>query len=114
VLTPAAKLQSLAPSQRLLIGVGGMPGSGKTTLAALVVRRLNSRHAEHSPGLAATSPVAAFVPMDGYHLTRAQLSAMPDPATAHARRGAAFTFDGGSFLALVTRLRQPICPETGT
>ena len=58
--------------------------------------------------------VAAFVPMDGYHLSRAQLDAMPDPITAHARRGAAFTFDGASFLALVKRLREPRCPETGT
>jgi pantothenate kinase len=52
--------------------------------------------------------------MDGYHLTRAQLSAMPDPSTAHARRGAAFTFDAPAFLALVKELRAPICPETST
>ena len=52
--------------------------------------------------------------MDGYHLTRAQLSALPDPDTAHARRGAAFTFDAPAFLQLVKKLREPICPETGT
>jgi pantothenate kinase len=52
--------------------------------------------------------------MDGYHLSRAQLDAMPDPTNAHARRGAAFTFDGKSFLSLVKKLRQPICPETQT
>ncbi|CAN8106446.1 unnamed protein product [Discula destructiva] len=46
--------------------------------------------------------------MDGYHLTRAQLSAMPDPERAHARRGAEFTFDGASFLALVQALRKPL------
>lgn len=45
--------------------------------------------------------------MDGYHLTRAQLSAMPDPVLAHARRGAEFTFDGASFLRLVKTLRSP-------
>lgn len=50
--------------------------------------------------------------MDGYHLSRAQLSALPDPGTAHARRGAAFTFDGDSFLSLVRLLRQPISPDT--
>lgn len=44
--------------------------------------------------------------MDGYHLTRAQLSALPDPATAHARRGAEFTFDGASFLNLIKSLRD--------
>lgn len=52
--------------------------------------------------------------MDGYHLSRAQLSALPDPTTAHARRGAEFTFDGSSFLSLVKKLRAPILPETTT
>lgn len=46
--------------------------------------------------------------MDGFHLTRAQLDAMPDPATAHARRGAEFTFDGEGFLRLVQALRKPL------
>jgi pantothenate kinase len=52
--------------------------------------------------------------MDGYHLSRAQLDAMPDPANAHARRGAAFTFDGNSFFKLVKKLREPILPESQT
>jgi pantothenate kinase len=52
--------------------------------------------------------------MDGYHLSRSQLDALPDPITAHARRGAAFTFDGESFLSLVKKLREPLCPETHT
>jgi len=52
--------------------------------------------------------------MDGYHLSRAQLSAMPDPSTAHARRGAAFTFDDNSFLELVRDLRKPLLPESKT
>jgi pantothenate kinase len=51
--------------------------------------------------------------MDGYHLTRAQLSAMPDPETAHARRGAEFTFDGEGFLRLVQALRQPLTDASG-
>jgi len=52
--------------------------------------------------------------MDGYHLSRAQLSALQDPSTAHARRGAAFTFDAPSFLRLVKTLREPLLPETKT
>lgn len=52
--------------------------------------------------------------MDGYHLSRSQLDAMPDPVNAHARRGAAFTFDGESFLSLIKELRKPLCPETQT
>ena len=49
--------------------------------------------------------------MDGFHLTRAHLSALPDPAHAMARRGAAFTFNGEAFLELVKRVREPIGPE---
>ena len=44
--------------------------------------------------------------MDGFHLTRKQLSAMPDPETAHARRGAAFTFDAAKYLDLISDLRN--------
>ncbi len=51
--------------------------------------------------------------MDGFHYTRAQLDAMPDPAVAHARRGAEFTFDGEAFAALVRRLAEPLTEETG-
>ena len=58
--------------------------------------------------------MAVFVPMDGYHLTRAQLSAMPDPEMAHFKRGAAFTFDAPAFLALLKRVREPLTPSTPT
>lgn len=88
--------------------------AGKTTLAAKVAARLNEMWRDSSPGLASMPGIATFLPMDGYHLTRAQLSAMPDPNTAHARRGAAFTFDAPAFLDLVKKLREPICPESGT
>lgn len=49
--------------------------------------------------------------MDGYHFTRAALSAMPDPANAHARRGAPFTFDAPKFLALLEALRGGFLPS---
>lgn len=50
--------------------------------------------------------------MDGFHLTRAQLSSLPNAAEAHRRRGAAFTFDGAGFLALVRTLRAgPVAPS---
>ncbi|PNY25143.1 Uncharacterized protein TCAP_04924 [Tolypocladium capitatum] len=105
-----AKYQAAPPDQRLLIGIAGIPGSGKTTLSQAVSQGLNARAAQTNP---LDPPPATFVPMDGFHLTRAALSAMPDPARAHARRGAAFTFDAPKFLALVQALRaaprtQPI------
>lgn len=52
--------------------------------------------------------------MDGFHFTRAQLSAMPNPINAHARRGAEFTFDDRSFFSLVSRLREPLSPASMT
>ncbi|KAL8991036.1 MAG: hypothetical protein Q9177_000448 [Variospora cf. flavescens] len=86
---------------------------GKTTLASLVTRRLNQKHTDEEPGCALQA-IAAFIPMDGYHLSRAQLSAMPDSTTALARRGAAFTFDDQAFFLLVKKLRDPLLPESTT
>ena len=86
---------------------------GKTLLAKNVAEGLNAIHNEQAPGCAST-PIAISVPMDGYHLSRVQLSAMPDPATAHHRRGAAFTFDDKAFLDLVKNLRKPLLPESKT
>jgi pantothenate kinase len=82
-------------------------------LASTVTKRLNDLHSEEQPGCA-LEHVAAFIPMDGYHLSRAQLSALPDPDNAHARRGAEFTFDGDSFLELVKIIREPLTPEAHT
>ncbi|KAK4251705.1 P-loop containing nucleoside triphosphate hydrolase protein [Corynascus novoguineensis] len=98
---------------RFLIAIGGIPGSGKTTLSKRLTAALNARHAAQFPNRPPV--VAAFVPMDGYHYTRARLDAMPDPATAHARRGAEFTFDGDAFVALVRRLKEePLNDATPT
>ncbi|BFZ61756.1 hypothetical protein YB2330_002831 [Saitoella coloradoensis] len=89
--------------KRYLVAVAGSPGSGKTTIATQVIRKIN----EYSQ---ATSDIdmAGLIPMDGFHLTRAQLDAMPDPIEAHARRGAPFTFDPHKLKKLVERLREPI------
>lgn len=50
--------------------------------------------------------------MDGFHLPREALSAMPNPAEAHARRGAPFTFDAPKLLALIRKLRAPVDSST--
>ncbi|KAI9805046.1 MAG: hypothetical protein M1826_004793 [Phylliscum demangeonii] len=82
---------------------------GKTTLASIITSRLNERHQRHF-----ASDIAAFVPMDGYHLSRAQLAALPDPARAFARRGAPFTFDGAGFVSLVQQLHTPLFHRSPT
>lgn len=78
------------------------------------MQRLNQLHANESDGSPSVSAIAACVSMDGFHLSRAQLSALSDPSNAHARRGAAFTFDSAKFLALVQKLRLPLSPENAT
>lgn len=57
---------------------------------------------------------AVCIPMDGYHLSRAQLATMPDPATAIHRRGAAFTFDAEAFYRLVRSLRESLTADSPT
>jgi pantothenate kinase len=80
---------------RLWIGIAGPPGAGKTTLVAALVAALQAR------GVASVG-----IPMDGYHLTRAELDRMPDPAAAHRFRGAPFTFDGDRFVRDVREARR--------
>lgn len=84
-----------------VIGVAGIPGSGKTTLATLVAERLSQRYGHNSL-------YALPVSMDGYHLTRHALSKLPNAEEAIARRGAAFTFDADRFLDLIINLKQPL------
>lgn len=102
-----------------VIGIAGIPGSGtfiilllpkpsltspgKTTLSQIITTRLNAHALEISP---TSPPPATFLPMDGFHLTRAELSALPNPSEAHFRRGASFTFSAPKFLTLVQALRE--------
>lgn len=74
------------------IGLAGAPGSGKTTVAEAMRRRL--------PGK------ITVIPMDGYHYYRAQLDAMEDPREAHAQRGAPFTFAAKRFVDELREARQ--------
>jgi pantothenate kinase len=79
------------PVRRVILGITGSPGSGKTTLAIDVVARVNTL---------LESDVAAHLPMDGFHLANATL----DSLGIHDRKGAIDTFDGAGFVALLRRL----------
>jgi pantothenate kinase len=77
-----------------LVGIAGVPGSGKTTLC----RELKQRR-----------PDAVVVPMDGYHLPRSRLG-----AEDLRRRGALHTFDAAAFRADIEtlhRTRTALFPE---
>src|ERR1700761_7450290 len=73
---------------RLVVGVAGPPGSGKSTVAEHVAQIINQRAAATKPARRAQT-----VSLDGFHYTRAVLDSFPNRDEAHKRRGAPWTFD---------------------
>ena len=88
----AAVDRLLGAADRVLLGIVGPPGVGKSTLAAAVVRYAGA--------------AAVGVPMDGFHLADAEL----DRLGRRGRKGAVDTFDGYGYVALLVRIRA----ETGS
>ncbi|KAH6887679.1 P-loop containing nucleoside triphosphate hydrolase protein [Thelonectria olida] len=80
---------------RIAVALSGPPGSGKSTIAAEVVCRINAQ---------ASHQMAAVLPMDGFHYPRAYLDLLPNSAEAHTRRGIHWTFDAEQVLKLVKTL----------
>ncbi|KAH0522977.1 hypothetical protein TsFJ059_008038 [Trichoderma semiorbis] len=89
--------KSHGDQNRVIVALAGPPGSGKSTIAAEVVSRLNTL---------GSLPIAAVLPMDGFHLSRATLDTMPNRAEAYARRGAPWTFDAAGVVRLVEELSE--------
>jgi pantothenate kinase len=87
-------LLATRPQPRLVLGLAGLPGAGKSTLGRRIAQEVNDR---------AGTPLMQTLGMDGFHLSRAALAAFPDPALALRRRGAPWTFDPAG---LAARLRQ--------
>ncbi len=76
---------------RLMIGIVGAPGTGKSTVA----ERLRELMGDD---------VAAVVPMDGFHLSQ---SIIRGTELEH-RRGAVDTFDVGGYISLLDRLKRNV------
>ena len=74
--------------ERLVVGIAGEPGAGKSTIAALLATALG--------------PSAALLPMDGYHLQQARLRELG----RRERMGAPDTFDVPAFVDAVRRVRN--------
>jgi pantothenate kinase len=77
--------------RRVLVGLAGEPGSGKSTTAARLAEAFEA---------AGTS--AVVVPMDGFHLAGATLARLG----RLDRKGAVDTFDADGWLALLRRIRR--------
>jgi len=102
-----------------LIGIAGIPASGNSTLAALLVSKTNQlldelrcQSRSEPTSILPSNSSAILVGLDGWHLTRAQLDAMPDPKLAHDRRGSHWTFDAHGYVSFIRRLREPVLPGT--
>lgn len=89
----AAAGAAVASGRRLLLGLAGAPGVGKSTLAEELVARARDAHG---------SDVAVVLPMDGFHLANALLVALG----SRDRKGAPDTFDDAGFAALLARVRD--------
>ncbi|RDI47114.1 nucleoside/nucleotide kinase family protein [Nocardia mexicana] len=91
----AARVRDRAGARdgRFVLGVAGPPGAGKSTLATALRDTLNAD---------AGAPIAEVAPMDGFHLTNAELRV----AGALARKGEPDTFDVAAYLDRLRRLRE--------
>lgn len=84
----ASRLEALlASDHRVVIGIAGTPGAGKTALAQQIVSSIDD---------------AVHVPMDGFHIADAELRRLG----RLDRKGAIDTFDGYGYLALLQRIRR--------
>lgn len=77
------RVAALPAGQQYWLGIAGAPGAGKSWLSGRLQRAMGD--------------AGVVIPMDGYHFARQELDAMPDPAEAHRRRGAPFTFNAARF-----------------
>lgn len=87
----ARLLAMVSVRRRVIVGIAGAPGSGKSTVAARLVEEL----AEADPTLR-----PSLLPMDGFHLSNAQL----ERVGLRDRKGAIETFDAHGYLAMLRRI----------
>ncbi len=82
-----------AGTGRILVGIAGPPGAGKSTTAEELYQVLTEM---------VNAPPGAIVPMDGFHLDNQILH----QRGLFERKGAAVTFDGEGFVQLVHQIRS--------
>lgn len=87
----AAAVALVGDRRRVVLGIAGAPGAGKSTLAEALVGAVGAREGEDW---------VAHVPMDGFHLADVQL----DRLGSRSRKGAPDTFDADGYAHLLQRI----------
>ncbi|MEI7698109.1 MAG: nucleoside/nucleotide kinase family protein [Actinomycetes bacterium] len=81
-------------NERVIIGLIGKPGAGKSSLSKYLLKHLPKE-------------TTALVPMDGYHLSNAQLKTLGRAD----RKGAPDTFDVNGYVELLKRIKTSMDDE---
>ena len=76
-------------NQRVILGIVGKPGAGKSTLSEELLEYFGSAN-------------SVIVPMDGFHLSNLQL----DKLNRRNRKGAIDTFDANGYVSLIKRIKN--------
>lgn len=105
--------QRNSPRQRLVVALAGVPGSGKSTVAAALLKSLQDRGEQDVAILSMVSTASGgrargtvLTVQDGFHHTKEALSRFDCPVTAFSRRGAPFTFDGEKFATFMETVKS--------
>ncbi len=94
--TRVLELLEGASNRRVVVGIAGPPGAGKSTVATGLIAALRS-----------AGTAAVCVPMDGFHLAGAELVRLG----RQDRKGAPDTFDAAGYVHLLRRLSMPGAPD---
>jgi len=87
----AVEIATAAPGRRVIIGLAGPPGAGKSTLAVAIVAEARAGRGHDW---------AAYLPMDGFHLSNRQLERLE----LLDRKGAPATFDVDGYVVMLGRV----------